>query len=155
MIIREAVSCLRRESRYRKYWGNDSKMELQELVAFILLIFVRLAFLAIFKLFSKRNLIRCLGVTAIYIIFFVYEMYSSSDEYGGIGAAVVFLWIWILLIILEIIFCKNLYLDKEGNIDTGRNRWYAFTANIVYVILFFGVSGVPWQYLIYSVFGLF
>ena len=75
-------------------------------------IIVRITFLVIYKLFSKRNLIRLSVVSVLYflcIILQIHLMYTASDiELAGMG-----LYIWIILIIIETVFCKKIYYRHE------------------------------------------
>lgn len=103
-------------------------------------IIVRITFLVIYKLFSKRNLIRLSVVSVLYFLCIILEihlMYTASDiESAGMG-----LYIWIILIILETVFCKKIYLDEEGRTDIGMNKRYIIISNIIAMLAVLIMSG--------------
>lgn len=116
---------------------------MEELYHMVLLIAiwiaVRVGFLAIFKMLTKHNVIRLALVMIVYLLaIYKYLEEISYIEFSIMGGAQMF-WFFVLLIVIETIFCNKLYKDKNGDIYSSRK--YTFLSNLVSLILILSVSG--------------
>lgn len=116
---------------------------MEELYHMVLLIAiwiaVRVGFLAIFKMLTKHNVIRLALVMIVYsLAIYKYLEEISYIQFSIMGGAQMF-WFFVLLIVIETIFCNKLYKDKNGDIYSSRK--YTFLSNLVSLILILSVSG--------------
>ena len=116
---------------------------MEELYHMVLLIAiwiaVRVGFLAIFKMLTKHNVIRLALVMIVYsLAIYKYIEETFYIEFSIMGGAQMF-WFFVLLIVIETIFCNKLYKDKNGDVYSSRK--YTFLSNLVSLILILSVSG--------------
>ena len=99
---------------------------LKEMIPIILfVVFVKVIVFAIFKLFSRDN-IKKFALNMLVLIGALCVCLLLLGNHDGYAMGNIFKMFWFIIIasVIEMIIFKNLYKDKTGKIDSGRNLKY-------------------------------